>query len=144
MTLKICNLSATKSAIDAEIRNWFCTKNVSLFIFRYNNIDKGYIFLARNDVTRDAVFNDTVMKMLISNLKSNISELCKIRAVYEIGSKPYSISEFDGLIPPNVSLDNAPLTYMPNARSIITYILAGYSAPINPNLISSWGYRAVF
>jgi hypothetical protein len=140
MTLKKIDMTkSVKLSIDKEIQSWFQTRNVSLFTFRYNDSDLGYIFLAQ---TNNNDIGYYAMHMI--TLHSGLSEKTKIEAAFQASPKAYSVKMFDGFVPSNVLLESAPLTYKPNARPIIAYILAGYSLPINPNLISSWGYEAVY
>lgn len=131
----------TKSEIDNEIYNWFVTNKVSLFTFKYLYSCEGYIFLARLNADN---FPQYVEQLLISNLNQDAEELTKVKTAFRIGPKAYSIDEFNGFIPSGISLDKTPITYLPRPRAAIAYVLAGYSEPINPNLISSWGYEAVY
>lgn len=130
-----------KFTIDKEIYDWFCTKEVSLYTFRYHNSDEGYILLAPSKKTK-LNFTSYIINMLTSLFAPNFNEVSKIKKAFS--AETYSITKFDGFIPSNVLLNQLPITYKPNARSIINYVLAGYSEPINPNLISSWGYEAVY
>ena len=51
------------------------------------------------------------------------------------------LEAFDGELPYVYNPELDPFQEMPQPFSIISYIAAGYTYnPINPNLISSWGY----
>jgi hypothetical protein len=108
----------------------------------YADKKQGYICLAsiQKDpvLLKENIYNIIEDYLYYNNRVIEIDYLNFARSKNEI-----EINKFDGNLPYAFFTDSVPINvqYGDLRYSIIKYVAAGFSALINPNLISSWGYQ---